>query len=127
VQEFAFANPSEEFVDAVKSVKLSESGAGTTEEKMAQLKEMLLPKQKEDEEDSDFNFSDSEEISSTTTSATSSGSGPALIPKSEYFASAESVTFDDLIEDIDYVDLNNMKEVKQLYERMKGKVRKGIK
>jgi hypothetical protein len=124
VQEFAFANPSEEFVDAVKSVKLSESGAGTTEEKMAQLKEMLLPKQKEDEEDSDFNFSDSEEISSTTTSSVS---GPALIPKSEYFASAESVTFDDLIEDIDYVDLNNMKEVKQLYERMKGKVRKGIK
>jgi hypothetical protein len=107
----------------VKSIPLTEGARGaTTQQKMAQLKGLLLPEKKPDEDDSDYNFSDDEGEPTPPSS-----SAAPVAPKSQYFASAESLTFDDLIEDIDYLDLNNLKEVKQLYERMKGKVRKGSK
>lgn len=47
--------------------------------------------------------------------------GAESTDKQEKFAVAESLTIDDLIEDVDYVDENNTTEVRKLYEKIRMK------
>lgn len=90
--------------------------------KKSSLRELLLPEDAEAErEDSDYELlcRDGDDSSAPETAPPTPTAATG-----NYFATAESVTVDDLLEDVDYVDESNMKELKQLFERIKGRVKK---
>jgi hypothetical protein len=98
--------------------------AGDTKKKQPSLRELLRP------DDSGAGAtgagdSDYEELLCQESDSSSSASGsPRTAASGNYFATAESVTVDELLEDVDYVDESDMKEMKQLFERIRGRVKR---
>ena len=99
--------------------------------KKSSLRELLLPEDAEAErvEDSDYELLWQDDSSAGSSSASSTPletvpAAAAAAAPGNYFATAESVTVDDLLEDVDYVDESDMKELKQLFERIKGRVKR---
>jgi hypothetical protein len=91
------------------------------------LREILLPEEPEATGDSDYELlcqEDSQSPSAPLTPPAAAAAAAAAEVSGNYFSTAESVTVDDLLEDVDYVDESDMKELKQLFERIKGRVKK---
>jgi hypothetical protein len=91
--------------------------------KQPSLREILLPEEPEATGDSDYELLCQEDSQSPSAPLTPPAAAAAKV-SGNYFSTAESVTVDDLLEDVDYVDESDMKELKQLFERIKGRVKK---
>lgn len=121
VQEYALEKEGDELKNLVKPFVPSHM-------KNSSLKELLLPKESEDD-DSDYDSllqdDNDQDMINSSSSSSSNVVNTSTPPRSrELYETAESITVDDLLDDINYIDENNMKDLKELYERIKNRMRK---